>query len=186
MLKVSIFEVDWSWRCPGNVFVYCVLLFAKTFSNLVGCSRSRIMAGGAGRQFLEMLVKRVAASGFDKRTLSKLKIVSGGEGKCVAELKVEEEHQNTGGTLHGGMTATMVDIVSTLALMTNEKNPSPGVSVDLHVSYLKAAKLGEEILVEASTVKAGRNLAFLHVDIKNKATGDLIATGSHTKFVAQL
>ena len=45
---------------------------------------------------------------------------------------MEEEHQNAGGTLHGGMTATMVDTISTLALMT--KGSPPGVTVDLHVS----------------------------------------------------
>lgn len=66
--------------------------------------------------------------------LFQLKIVSGGDGKCVAELKVEEEHQNYGGTLHGGMTATIVDIISTLGMMTHEKVTSPGVTVDLHVS----------------------------------------------------
>ena len=49
--------------------------------------------------------------------------------------------------------------------------------------YLKAAKVGEEVLVEASTLKTGKNLAYLHVDIKNKATDELIARGSHTKFI---
>ncbi len=58
--------------------------------------------------------------------------MSGGAGKLVCEMKVEEEHQNRGGSLHGGMTATLVDAVSTLALMSN--GAPPGVSVDLNVS----------------------------------------------------
>ncbi|XP_034254874.1 acyl-coenzyme A thioesterase 13-like [Thrips palmi] len=138
------------------------------------------MAGG--RQIIETLAKRISSQGFD-RVLSKLKVVSGGNGKCVAEMKVEEEHQNYGGTLHGGMTATLVDIVSTLGMLTHEKVQSPGVTVDLHVSYLKAARVGEEILVEASTIKAGKTLAYLHVDIKKKDTDEIIARGSHTKFI---
>ena len=48
-------------------------------------------------------------------------------------MKVSEEHTNLGGTLHGGMTATMVDTISTFALLTTEPY-KPGVSVDLSVS----------------------------------------------------
>jgi acyl-coenzyme A thioesterase 13 len=60
-------------------------------------------------------------------------IVSGGEGHCRAELVVEPEHQNKMGTLHGGLTATLVDALSTVALMTH-KVGIPGITVDLHVS----------------------------------------------------
>jgi acyl-coenzyme A thioesterase 13 len=48
-------------------------------------------------------------------------------------MKVHEEHQNRGGMMHGGMTSTLVDVVSTCALMANE-NTSPGVSVDMSIS----------------------------------------------------
>ena len=46
---------------------------------------------------------------------------------------MEEEHQNAGGTLHGGLTATLVDSLTTLALLSME-NGRPGVSIDLSVS----------------------------------------------------
>jgi acyl-coenzyme A thioesterase 13 len=59
--------------------------------------------------------------------------VSAGEGNCLAELVVAPEHQNKGGTLHGGLTATLVDTLSTVALVTH-KVGVPGVTVDLHVS----------------------------------------------------
>ena len=61
-------------------------------------------------------------------------VVSGGEGRCVCEMKISEDHLNSYGTLHGGLTATLVDIVSTMALLTNETTSS-GVSVNLAVSY---------------------------------------------------
>lgn len=48
-------------------------------------------------------------------------------------MTVMEEHQNAGGTLHGGVTATLVDAISTWALMTTPREV-PGVSVDLSVS----------------------------------------------------
>lgn len=59
----------------------------------------------------------------------------------------------------------------------------PGVSVDIHVSYLKGAKEGDVVVIEADTVKKGRNLAFLECVLKHKRDGSLIAKGSHTKYV---
>ncbi|CAG2065631.1 unnamed protein product [Timema podura] len=112
----------------------------------------------------------------------KVEVLSAGDGRCLAQMVVAEEHQNTFGTLHGGFTATVVDEVSTLALMTTGSG-HPGVSVDLNVSYMKAANLGDKILIDAKTLKAGKRLAFLEVEIK-KESGELIAKGSHTKFVS--
>ncbi|XP_069701570.1 acyl-coenzyme A thioesterase 13-like isoform X2 [Periplaneta americana] len=115
--------------------------------------------------------------------LDKVKIVSGGDGRLRAELVVAPEHQNRMGTMHGGMTATLVDTLSTVALVTHQAGV-PGVTVDLHVSYLKAAREGETIVIDCNTLKAGKTLAFLDVEIKKKQTGELIAKGSHTKYIA--
>lgn len=49
--------------------------------------------------------------------------------------------------------------------------------------YISAAKTGEEIIINAETLRVGRNLAFLNVDVINKESGALIAKGSHTKYV---
>lgn len=64
-----------------------------------------------------------------------MKVVSGGNGKCVCELKVDESHTNRAGMLHGGMTAMLVDSISTMALMTTERG-MPGVSVDMSISLV--------------------------------------------------
>ncbi|XP_061111720.1 acyl-coenzyme A thioesterase 13 [Conger conger] len=114
------------------------------------------------------------------RVLSKVNILSASPGKLVCEMKVEEEHTNRGGTLHGGMTATLVDVISTAALLHTERG-APGVSVDMHITYMNAAKLGEDILITAEVLKQGRTLAFATVDLTSKASGKLIAQGRHTK-----
>jgi acyl-coenzyme A thioesterase 13 len=62
-----------------------------------------------------------------------VRIVAADPGKVVAELTVEEEHQNAVGTLHGGLTATLIDSMTTVALLSME-NGLPGVSIDLNVS----------------------------------------------------
>lgn len=60
-------------------------------------------------------------------------ILSASPGKVVCEMRVEEEHTNRGGTLHGGLTATLVDVISTMAIMYSER-AAPGVSVDMNIT----------------------------------------------------
>ncbi|NXU91777.1 ACO13 thioesterase, partial [Xiphorhynchus elegans] len=129
----------------------------------------------------EAMKYMLESQGFD-RVLRKMKLVSATPGNVVCEMKVEEEHTNRFGTLHGGLTATLVDVVSTAALLYTER-AAPGVSVDMNITYTSAAKIGEEVLITAQILKQGRNLAFATVDLTNKATGKLIAQGRHTKFL---
>lgn len=48
-------------------------------------------------------------------------------------MTVEESHLNVNGTLHGGFTATLVDSISTLAIISADDS-KPGVSVDMNIS----------------------------------------------------
>ena len=110
--------------------------------------------------------------------------MEGEVGRCVASLRIEEEHTNSYGTIHGGLSALLVDNISTLALtLPEDQKFSYGVSVNMDLSYVKAAKIGEEILIDAKVLKRGRTLAFLEVELRNKATNDLLVKGSHTKYV---
>lgn len=131
--------------------------------------------------------------------------MSAGNGQCQAELKVEHEHTNPMGGLHGGFSATLVDIISSCALLTHKKGEAPSVSVDMNLTwvicykllsnfltknlyffcfrYLKGAQIGDEIVIDAKTLKAGKNVAFLEVEIKEKTTGALLVKGAHTKYL---
>uniref|UniRef100_G3NLE3 Acyl-coenzyme A thioesterase 13 n=1 Tax=Gasterosteus aculeatus TaxID=69293 RepID=G3NLE3_GASAC len=127
----------------------------------------------------QIMKAMVDHQGFDK-VLRKVDVLSATPGKVVCEMRVEEEHTNRGGTLHGGLTATLVDVISTMAIMYTERG-APGVSVDMNITYVNAAKMGEDVLITAQVLKQGRTLAFATVDLTNKATGKLIAQGRHTK-----
>ncbi|KAM9777048.1 acyl-coenzyme A thioesterase 13 isoform 1-T1 [Syngnathus typhle] len=72
--------------------------------------------------------------GFD-RVLNKVEVVSASPGKVVCEMQVAEEHTNGFGTLHGGLTATLVDVISTMAIMYSDRG-APGVSVDMNITIL--------------------------------------------------
>ena len=87
--------------------------------------------------------------------------------------------ENRYGTLHGGCIATIVDVVSTAALLT--LSSESGVSQDLNVTYLNSCKHNEEVLVDARALKVGKTTAVLSVDIRSATTGRLLAQGRHTK-----
>ncbi|XP_064539812.1 acyl-coenzyme A thioesterase 13 [Drosophila montana] len=131
------------------------------------------------------MVKKVAefiskGTSFDRVT-QMVKITKGGEGRCVGEFIVSAEHLNRLGSLHGGLTATILDNVTTYALMS--KGSHPGVTSSLSVSYLAAAKPGDCIEVDAKTLHAGRKMAYIECVLRNKADGKIIAKGGQTKYV---
>uniref|UniRef100_A0A8C6DR64 Acyl-coenzyme A thioesterase 13 n=1 Tax=Moschus moschiferus TaxID=68415 RepID=A0A8C6DR64_MOSMO len=131
------------------------------------------------KTLLEWLKHSGKLNNFD-RNLEKVTLVSAAPGKVICEMKVEEQHTNKTGTLHGGMTATLVDVISSLALLCTERGTS-GVSVDMNITYISPVKMGEDILITAHVLKEGRSISFASVDLTNKATGKLIAQGRHTK-----
>ncbi|XP_036907279.1 acyl-coenzyme A thioesterase 13 [Sturnira hondurensis] len=131
-------------------------------------------------QNVRELLKATASSSCFDRVWGKVSLVSAAPGKVTCELRVEEEHTNQYGTLHGGLTATLVDSVSTLAILCTER-ALPGVSVDMNITYMSPIKVGEDVVITAHILKEGRTLAFASVDLTNKATGKLVAQGRHTK-----
>ena len=112
-----------------------------------------------------------------------ISITGGGDGHCLAEFKVLPEHLNQAGGLHGGFMATVVDNFSTYSLMT--KGSHPGVSVKLSVNYIKAAKEGDDVIIDAKTIKAGKTLAFLECELRHKKDNSIIAKGEQVKYVFQ-
>ena len=75
-----------------------------------------------------------------------LRVVSVDEesGDVLARLPVEEHLCNSYDTMHGGMAATLVDIVGTMCCLAKD-HTRPGVSVEINVSYASAARRGAEL-----------------------------------------
>jgi len=94
-------------------------------------------------------------------------------------LAVDERVQNLNGKLHGGASATLVDIAGTLAIMTADRDGRAGVSTDLNVSYVAPGE--GVVLIDARVIKSGRTLAFVAVDIRRESDGVLVAQGRMTK-----
>ncbi|XP_011083209.1 acyl-coenzyme A thioesterase 13 [Sesamum indicum] len=103
-------------------------------------------------------------------------------GLVVCSFTVPPRLLNTGNTLHGGATAALVDIVGSAVIFTMGA-PTTGVSVEINVSYLSGADVGEEIEIESKALRVGKALAVVSVDFRSKKTGKLIAQGRHTKYL---
>lgn len=81
-----------------------------------------------------------------------------------------------GGSVNGGVIATMVDMAAIPAVFTGLREGSrPAGTADLQVTYLKQAH-GAWIDAEARVIKRGRQLCAVEVSIVNDA-GELCARG---------
>lgn len=115
-----------------------------------------------------------------------MNIISAGSGKAIAELLLEAEHTNRAGILHAGYATTLVDSITTIAMMSDDSAGAipPGVSVDLNVHFMSPGAAGRVIVMQAETLKRGKAMAYLTMDLIDKETRRLIARGTHTKFIA--
>ncbi|CAN4115854.1 unnamed protein product [Withania somnifera] len=104
-------------------------------------------------------------------------------GRILCSFHVAPRLVNAGNFLHGGATSALVDILGSAVIHTVGA-PLTGVSVEINVSYLDAAFLGEEIEVEAKVLRVGKRIAAVTVELRKKKTGKIVAQGRHTKYLA--
>ncbi|CAH1173988.1 unnamed protein product [Phaedon cochleariae] len=144
-----------------------------------------LLSGGEPILTVEHLHRHLRNSkGYDK-TLNKLIITHLADGNCTAELKIEEEHTNPMGTMHGGLVTSLVDAVSTWGLFTHKNGRHTSVTVELNTTFIQGAKMGEVIEITSNTTRAGKTLAFLDVSVRNKTTKALLVKASHIKYIIE-
>ncbi len=102
-------------------------------------------------------------------------------GLVEASFLVEPHLQNSFGTLHGGATSTVVDVLGTMALLSMDP-ARPGVTVEMSTSFLNSVKVGDTVDVRGRVTKYGKKLGFTEIELTSRTTGKLVATGRHTKF----
>ncbi|KAH8820978.1 acyl-coenzyme A thioesterase-like protein 13 [Xylogone sp. PMI_703] len=117
--------------------------------------------------------------------LPDVKIVSAIKGKFVAHLVLKQNHVNSRGTIHGAVSATLVDWSGGMAIATHGLEKT-GASIDIHITYVSTAQVGDTIEIEALANKVGRTMAFTTCKISklvNGKAGPIVATASHTKYL---
>lgn len=84
---------------------------------------------------------------FDTTALKGIYDIHAEHGRVTCKMPVHARVQNRNGHLHGGCTATLVDVVGTAALLTI--SPRGGVSLSINTNYLDPMPGGGVVLVDA-------------------------------------
>jgi len=110
--------------------------------------------------------------------LTGIKIAAIGPGKLIAEIVVRKHNSNMAGTLHGGATATLVDVCMGMACFTKGVKVVTG---NINVSYLAAGKAGDKITAVGQVIRSGKTAFFAEASLEDEK-GTIIAKGTGTFF----
>ncbi|KAH7350913.1 HotDog domain-containing protein [Rhexocercosporidium sp. MPI-PUGE-AT-0058] len=119
--------------------------------------------------------------------LSDVELISATKGSITAHLTLGKNHVNSRGTIHGAVSAALADWSGGLVIATHGMEKT-GASIDIHVTYIGTAQVGEMIEIEALANKVGRSVAFTTIRISKLVDGKpgpMVATASHTKYISQ-
>jgi uncharacterized protein (TIGR00369 family) len=108
-------------------------------------------------------------------------------GKISGELILEEHHLQQSKFLHGGVTATLADLVAGFASFTLVNSNQTVVTSDLKIAYLNPG-IGQKVLAKGWVIKAGNTLHFAEAEIicVNEGSETLVAKGYLTFAVVNI
>ena len=110
------------------------------------------------------------------------KVTDISEGKIEGELELKDIHKQHKGFVHGGVIATVADIVAGFAAVSLVPKDHHVVTVELKTSYLNPG-LGEKLFAKGWVLKQGRKLNFCEAEVYSISGGNepvLIAKASAT------
>merc|ERR1711939_582331 len=155
------------------------------------CSRARyrpfaLMMASACTTFVkEVWADYLSREGFNTLTMSTVEIIEATPGFVQASMKITKPQTNRSGNLHGGMVCSPVDTIGSLAL-ASKGLASSGASTDIHTTFVRSAGVeGDTIMLEGRVLNLGRTLAYTETKLIHAETGNVLATGLHTKFVGR-
>lgn len=105
------------------------------------------------------------------------------DGQAHFEITIGSQTVNPLGVFHGGVVYMLCDMACYAALVSTLSEGEDAVTHDIHVSMMRAAKLGDCIRFEGRVLKRGRSLAFM--EAQASLNGQLIARAAVTKSILQ-
>lgn len=101
------------------------------------------------------------------------------DGEAEVHWQASPDHLNRFGSVHGGALAGLIDTVAAIASLTKMKRI---VTVELNISYIKAANISTKVIAKGKVIQAGRSLMRTVVELFNEE-GELLTRGNLTFFV---
>jgi len=99
-------------------------------------------------------------------------------GHVILELDLREELMNSAGTAHGGVIMTLADVAMSVAARTASPDVNFAVTMEMKTSFISTCS--GLIVAEARCVHAARTVAFSEAEVREDATGKLVARASGT------
>lgn len=124
--------------------------------------------------------KRMLADKFVCQTVG-IKLLEVSPGKSKAQIEIGPSHLNGVGICQGGVLFTLADYVLAAASNYNEEAV---VSLDVSISFCKAAKIGDLLMAEGIEVSRSRSTVVGDATIRNKQ-GQTIALARGRGFILQ-
>lgn len=114
-----------------------------------------------------------------------LELHSAADGSAEIAIDMNEFTVNPEGSLHGGIVYAFVDVASFFAAVSKLDGHQHPVSIETHVSLLRAAGSGDRVTIQARVDRLGRTLAAMRAEVHadNGERQRLIATASVTKAI---
>lgn len=98
------------------------------------------------------------------------------EGKASCSYQVRKEWTNPMRTLHGGVTASIIDDVIGLAIYSLNSDTFH-TTLNLVADYFSPAKEGDTIIAETTVIKKGKQIVNVQCEIWNSDHSRMIARG---------
>lgn len=108
-----------------------------------------------------------------------LRVDSFADGEATLRLPHSERLSRVGGMVCGQALMSAADTAMVLAIVTRLGNQRPMTTVQLNTSFLKPLT-GQDALVTARVIRAGRSLAFGEIDIRGANDGQSVCRASTT------
>lgn len=107
-----------------------------------------------------------------------LQLTDYGAGWCKLHFTIRPEMLNGFGIVHGGVVFSAAD--SAFAFACNSHGRL-SVALDVQISFIRSAKAGDQLFVEAKEVHLGNKTSFYDITVTNEAQ-EIVATFKSTAY----
>jgi uncharacterized protein (TIGR00369 family) len=107
-------------------------------------------------------------------------VVERSDGGSVIECRVEAEHANTRGVVHGGVLSALIDMACGVAVAYQPSiDGRSAVTVSLTINYLQPALIGDRLRAVGKRAGSGKRIVACEAAIYDQA-GTMVAMGVAT------
>lgn len=106
------------------------------------------------------LLTAARRGGFHQEVGFRIDARHSGRGFVTVTGKVEHQHLNINGVVHGGVYATILDTSMGAAVVSLLSEGETTATTSLYVEFLRAAREGETLTARGDVLRRGRHIAF--------------------------